>query len=103
MNGKSVSVDAIGPVTVGIDTMNGVTSQAAPGRAVPTSPTHSAAAARGATGSGEFSMFRHHGSRPLRLPSFDRGRRESTRDDQPGAMRLSDVTCTASAALVFAA
>jgi hypothetical protein len=47
MNGKSVSVDAIGPVTVGIDTVNDVTSLAAPGRGVLTSPTHSAAATRG--------------------------------------------------------
>src|SRR5262249_61636045 len=46
MNGKSVEVEAIVPVTVGVDTVNGVTSLAAPGRA-PTSPTDSAAAGRG--------------------------------------------------------
>src|SRR5262249_13278078 len=100
MNGKSVSVDAIGPVTVGIDTVNGVTSLAAPVRGVPTSPTHSAAATRGS--------HRPRGGLhvpPPRItahapPSFDRGRREPTRDDQPRAIRPSDVTCTASAAFV---
>ncbi len=45
MNGKSVGVEAIGPVTVGIDTVNGVTSLAAPGRGA-TSPTDSAAASK---------------------------------------------------------